>query len=173
MQPVKPVLPFTLGALLVGPFGVTLAAEAPPATPQQVIAQVRAAQGAIPAGFAPVPAPPVMPAESAKPPVMPAPPPAKPHPYRPTWGDRARLQAELRYVDNVLKVRHVTEANTERASDAIAARGKMLVSSSTGVVSWHVRSRRPRSSSRLSSTSAANTSPRRDWRCSSNSAVRS
>ena len=50
----------------------------------------------------------------------------------PPMQDKRRLEAELRTVNSALKVRQVTDSNTQRANQAIAARGKMLFTYADG-----------------------------------------
>ena len=107
-----------------------IAAQQPPQlTPQQMANQLRAYQAA--AGRQ-TPAP-TVPAPSTvtgqTPPAAAAPIPGR---RAPTWQDKRRLESELRVVNSSLKVRQVTDANTQRASQAIAARGKMLFTYADG-----------------------------------------
>ncbi len=50
----------------------------------------------------------------------------------PTLQDKRRLEQELRSVNDSLKIRQVTEGNTQGASQAIAARGKILFTYADG-----------------------------------------
>lgn len=111
-------------------------------TPEKVIEQVRAQEAAgngqvAPApGFVKVPAPEVanaaLPATSAPATTLDTPP-AKPAIHRPpTWGDKQRLEAQLRYVNSALKIREVTDGSTQRPSQAIAMRGQMLYTYTPG-----------------------------------------
>ena len=103
-------------------------------TPDKLIAEVRAQQAATqtqitpPPGFAQVPAP-----DAASIPATVTPAPMKPATHRPvTWGDKQRLEAQLRYVNSALKIHDVTDGSTQRPSQAIAMRGQMLYTFAPG-----------------------------------------
>jgi type IV secretion system protein VirB9 len=103
-------------------------------TPDKIVAQVRAQQAAgkepltPPPGFAQVPAPDAPATVTSQ-----IPTPAKPAIHRPvTWGDKQRLEAQLRYVNSALKIHDVTDGSTQRPSEAIAMRGQMLYTFSPG-----------------------------------------
>jgi P-type conjugative transfer protein TrbG len=111
---------------------VSVAGDAAIVTPAQVIQQVRAQEAAgaqataIGPGFAKVPAPSAAAPESADAPV------AAPARRTPTVQDKLRLEAQLRFVNSALKIHQVTDTNTQRASEAIAARGQMLYTYTPG-----------------------------------------
>lgn len=100
------------------------AADSPALTPQQLAEQVRAQEAAAGAAApnAPVLASVPAPAFSV----------SRPATRAPTLEDKSRLEAELRRVDSALKIREVSERNTQHASDAIAAQGEMLFTYSPG-----------------------------------------
>jgi type IV secretion system protein VirB9 len=115
--------------LLLSPSAIFAGDVTPPAlTPTQLAAQVRAQQAAAAANGGPpvlasVPAPP---SSSTLLPALRA---AKP---MPTLEDKARLEAQLAYVNSALKIHQVTDRNTQHASEAIAARGQMLFTYTPG-----------------------------------------
>jgi type IV secretion system protein TrbG len=107
--------------------GFAAGGTAPPLTPQQLIDQVKAQQAAdsmSPPLFAPVPAPP----SSIPSPLAPT----RAGQRLPTIEDKARLDAQLAYVNSALKIHQVTDRNTQHATDTIAARGQMLFTYSPG-----------------------------------------
>jgi type IV secretion system protein VirB9 len=116
-----------LTALALVP-AVALAADASTAsiTPVQLADQVRAQQAA--AGTLGPGQPTLVP--------VPPPPPISPSlrvtQPRPTVADKTRLEAQLAYVNSSLKIHQVTDRNTQHASEAIAARGQMLFTYTTG-----------------------------------------
>jgi type IV secretion system protein VirB9 len=101
-----------------------LAAESPALTPQQLIDQVRAQEAAAGAAARNAPALVSVPA-----PAMSV---TRPATRLPTLEDKSRLEAELNYVNSALKIHQVTDGNTQRASEAIAAQGEMLFTYSPG-----------------------------------------
>jgi len=100
------------------------ASDATLLTPQQLVDQVRAQQAA---GDSTSPA-----ANYPGLTVVPAPSAARVTRQLPTLEDKARLEAQLAYVNSALKVHQVTERNTQHASEAISARGQMLFTYSPG-----------------------------------------
>ena len=115
------------GALAIS---VAVAAQqSPQLTPQEKADQLRAylaaANQQMPAPT--VPAPSTVAGQSG--PATAAPTSAR---RAPTMQDKRRLEAELRTVNSALKVRQVTDSNTQRANQAIAARGKMLFTYAEG-----------------------------------------
>jgi type IV secretion system protein VirB9 len=105
------------------------AQQASQLTPQQVADQLRAYQTA--AGQS-TPAPTVPAPSAASGQAPPATVGSSAARRAPTWQDKRRLESELRAVNSALKVRQVTDSNTQRASQAIAARGKMLFTFADG-----------------------------------------
>jgi P-type conjugative transfer protein TrbG len=115
---------------LVGTLALTGVAFAQQSTltPEQQAEQMRAYQSQLAQSGGPPTVPPPSAAGSTPPPATSA-----SHASRaPTWADKRRLEHELKSVNDSLKIRQVTETNTQGASQAIAARGKILFTFSDG-----------------------------------------
>jgi P-type conjugative transfer protein TrbG len=123
--------PVTMALLILGPATVFAAEAVVSLTPQQLIAEVRAQEAAARGNPASLPAPALA--------NVPAPPSSVVLPPRattrlPTLEDKSRLEAQLAYVNSALKIHQVTDHNTQHASDALAAQGKMLFTFSAGAI---------------------------------------
>ena len=130
MKIMKVMTPAVAMILLAPAVHGAAATSAPSLTPQQLVDQVRAQQAAAGANassnpplLASVPAPPEAPS------LAPA---SRAASRMPTWEDKSRLEAQLADVNSALKIHQVTDHNTQHASEAIAARGQMLYTYSTG-----------------------------------------
>jgi len=122
--------PLALTALAIGVAAIAQEPTTPPQTAEQRAATLQAFQEPVATAStseAIVP-PPSVAAGSVPPAVLTATPPAvrSASSRQYTQADKRRLEAELRDVNSSLKIREVTEDNTQHASEAIAARGQIL-----------------------------------------------
>jgi type IV secretion system protein VirB9 len=128
MKITTPISLLALSALALGAAAIAQEPMAPAQTPEQRAATLQAFQEPTSTANETVVPPPSVAAGPAPPTVLTATPPTvrSPSGRQYTLADKRRLEAELREVNSSLKIREVTDTNTQHASDAIAVRGQIL-----------------------------------------------